>query len=64
MAEHKSKPDADRAAQIVAQFSFLVHSWRTNRFDDAARAKAELADLGVSVKFGPPRNPDHAEAAK
>ncbi len=44
-----SDPERDQAARIVALFSVLIHAWRTNDFREAARARDELAELGIKV---------------
>jgi len=51
MAVTLSDPERDRAAELVALFSVLVHSWQTNDFQRAADARRELGDLGVSVRM-------------
>ena len=51
MTAKLSDPERDHAAQIVAQFSVLIHSWQTNDFGEAARARDELERLGVKVQI-------------
>lgn len=51
MAAKLSDPELDQAARIVALFSVLIHSWQTNEFAEAARARAELDQLGVKVRI-------------
>jgi len=46
-----SDPDRERAARIVALFSALIHAWGTNDFHEAAQARDELQDLGVTVRL-------------
>ncbi len=46
-----TESERDRAAQIIALFSILVHSWQTNEFAEAAHARAELEKHGIRVKF-------------
>lgn len=45
--------ERDRAVEIVARFSGLIHSWQHNEFKEAAQARDELAELGVQVKLVP-----------
>jgi hypothetical protein len=51
MAVKFSIPDRDEAAQMIALFSVLIHSWRTTNFAEAARAKNELEQYGVTIRF-------------
>jgi hypothetical protein len=51
MAAKLSDPDRDQAARVVALFSVLIHGWQTNDFAEAARARAELEQLGVKVRL-------------
>jgi hypothetical protein len=51
MAATFSDPEQDEAVRIVALFSVLIHSWRTNDFAEAANARAELERLGVCVRI-------------
>jgi hypothetical protein len=46
-----TETDRESAAEIVALFSVLVHSWQTNRFHKAAKSRAELERLGVRVEL-------------
>ena len=55
MAAKLSDDERDFAAQIVALFSVLVHSWMTNNFSEAARVKDKLLQHGVRVQL--PRRP-------
>lgn len=54
---HRVLLDSDReyAAEVIAQFAALIHSWLTNQFDEAADARRELEGLGVRVRL--PRRP-------
>ena len=56
MTAKLSDSERDQAAQIVALFSVLIHAWQTNDFHEAARARDELAGLGVKVQI-PRRRP-------
>jgi hypothetical protein len=51
MTAKLSDPDRDHAARIVALFSVLIHAWQTNDFEEAARARAELEQLGIRVRI-------------
>lgn len=51
MTAKSSDPDRERAVQIVALFSVLIHAWQANDFAEAARARAELVSLGVNVRI-------------
>jgi hypothetical protein len=51
MAAKLSDPERDQAARVVALFSVLIHGWQTNDFAEAARARAELEQLGVQVRL-------------
>lgn len=50
-----SEPERERAAQLVALFSVLIHAWRTNNFAEAGNAQSELAKAGIRVQL-PRRN--------
>lgn len=49
MADASTDPKQERAARIVAVFSVLIHAWQHNDFTQAAKARDELAALGVKV---------------
>ena len=46
-----SEPDKDKAANLVALFTMMVHAWLTHDFTEAARTRDELERLGVKVKM-------------
>lgn len=45
--------DREHSARIVALFAALTHSWERGDVREAARADAELRDLGVAVRMPP-----------
>lgn len=46
-----SDSERDHAARIVALFSVLIHGWQLNDFDEAARARSELEQLGLKIRL-------------
>lgn len=56
MTAKLSDSERDQAAQIVALFSVFVHAWATNDFDEAARTRGRLKDLGFSIQVRSPLN--------
>ncbi len=51
MAAKLSDADRDKAAEVVALFSVLIHAWLTGDIRRAADTQGELQRLGVQVRF-------------
>ena len=56
-----SDSELNLAAEIVALFSVLIHSWLINDFHEAARARGELHGLGFKVQICPRQSTRPAE---
>ena len=60
MPEIKLEPDARRrrTIDVVATFTALMHAYERRELAAAADAQAELARLGIVVRFGRPKARD------
>ena len=56
MTAKLSDSEREKAAEVVALFSVFVHAWATNDFDEAARTRGRLKDLGFSIQVRSPLN--------
>ncbi len=55
MATKLNSDERDRAAQIIALFSCLVHEWFIGNTREAEETSSKLIELGVQVKLRPGR---------